>query len=328
MRRRHLLTMLGSAAVAGRVGLRSASAQLARPAHIGFIGPGHAPASKDFLDGFREGLEARGYADPMSVKLELLYAENALDRVPALVSELEARRVEVIVTHAAATRPVVTAPRATPVVYQFSADPVGAGLAPDLAHPGFNATGITLLMADVNVKRMELLREVIPGIRRVAVLGNSLHPGEQRERAVAADIARRLGLEINYLPFTNREELGRALDALQANPPEGVILFTDGFMVANRHRVFEVTMSRRIPVVSGWTLMAESGALFTYGPRQRDAYARVAHFVDRILKGAKPAELPIEQPSVLELIVNLDAARRLGIEIPATLLARADRVLE
>ena len=208
------------------------------------------------------------------------------------------------------------------------AQPVSAGIAADLAHPLFNATGVTLMLAELNGKRLELLQQLLPGLRHVGVLANALHPGLELERAVVDDKARQLGLRTSAHTTRNEAELDAALAALAATPPEALLVLSDGFVVQHRRKILDFALARRLPVISGWAVMADSGALCAYGPRLEEAYARVGYFVDRILKGAAASALPIEQPTILEFVVNLKTARQLGVAVPPSVLARADRVIE
>ena len=299
-----------------------------RVAKIGFVSALDQAGAADFTRALHEGLAARGYVEPRNLKLELLFADYYLDRIPALVEELEARRVNIIVTHAAATYDVVKHRRTVPVVYEFSADPISLGIATDLAHPLYNATGITLMMAEMNGKRLELLHEIAPQIRRVAVLANPLHPGMQFEWADLEAKAKQLGIQAVIFPIPSRAELERALAAIDADPPQAIVAFSDAFVVETRNDIINFALGRRLPVISGWAVMADSGALCTYGPRLVESYRRTAYFIDRILNGTKPDELPIEQPAVLELVVNLISAKTLGVTIPQAVLVRADRVIE
>ena len=219
MNRRHLLAFLGAAPTwAASIG--QAAAQTTQPPSIGFVSAGDEAAAADFLLPLREGLAALGRVEGRTIKIEPLYAHFAFDRVAALVEELERRGVSLIVTHGAAAPRAIRATRTVPVVYLVSSDPVSAGVAKDLAQPLFNATGITLLVAELNGKRLDLLREIAPEIRRIAVLANRSHPGEELERAFAEAKARQLGLEVAFFPFGNRAELDRAFAALDANLPE------------------------------------------------------------------------------------------------------------
>jgi putative tryptophan/tyrosine transport system substrate-binding protein len=324
MRRREFIAMLGGAMVA----LRTAAAEGAAPARIGFVSGGDERGARDFVAALRDGLALKGYREPDTMSLDLRFADYALERVPALVAELERRRANLIVTHAAATPLVVKGEHKVPIVYEFSADPVATGIAADLAHPLFNATGITLMRAELNGKRIELLHEIAPEMRRVAVIANPLHAGETRERSDLQAKATQLDIQITFFATPNSAELERALAAIGADLPQAIIAFSDGFVVENRDAIINFAASRRLPVVSGWAVMAKSGALCTYGPRLVESYRRTAYFVGRILKGAKPAELPIEQPTILELVINLRTAAVLGLAIPPAVLARADEVIE
>jgi ABC-type uncharacterized transport system substrate-binding protein len=324
MKRRDLFAVLGGAMVA----LRASAAVSAEAARVGFVSGGDEEGAVDFVAALRDGLAAEGYREPGTLSLECLYANYSLDRVPALVAELERRHVELIVTHAAATSIVVKGYRTVPVVYEFSADPVATGIAEDLAHPLFNATGVTLMKAELNSKRLEFLHEFAPEAHQVAVITNPLHAGEEREREELGAQAEQLGIHLAFFSTPNRAELDRALDAIAAAPPEALIAFSEGFVVENRDTIINFAMSHRLPLISGWAVMAKSGALLTYGPRLGESYRRTAYFVGRILKGTKPADLPIEQPTRFELIVNRKTADALGLTIPPSILARVDEVIE
>ena len=326
MKRREFLTFLGGAAVAWPVVARAQKDK--KLVYIGFISGLDRAGAAGFIDAFLQGLAAFGYVSPGTLKFDTLFADNALDRIPGLVDELERRNVDIIVTHAAATESVVRGHRTVPAVYEFSADPVSLGIATDLAHPLFNATGITLMLAELNSKRLELLHEIVPDLRRIAIIANPSHPGMELERRDSENKARQLGINISFFPTANRRELDHAFDAIAADLPQAMLVFSEGFVVENRHYILNFAMSRRIPVVSGWAVMAQSGAVCTYGPRLVESYRRVAYLVDRILHGAKPVELPIEQPTVLELVVNLKSAKILGLIIPPSVLAKADAVIE
>jgi ABC-type uncharacterized transport system substrate-binding protein len=263
MKRRDLLAVLGGAIVA----LPFSAAESAEPVRVGFVSGGDEKGAAAFVAALRDGLAAEGYHEPDTLALERLYADYSLERVPALVAELERRHVELIVTHAAATPIVVKGYRTVPVVYEFSADPVATGIAADLAHPFFNATGITLMKADLNSKRLEFLHEFAPDVRRVAVITNPLHAGEEREREDLGAQAEQLGIHLAFFSTPNRAELDRALDAIAAAPPQALIAFSEGFVVENRETIISFAMKHLLPLISGWAVMAKSGALLTYGPR-------------------------------------------------------------
>ena len=189
-------------------------------------------------------------------------------------------------------------------------------------------TGVTLMAVEFNGKRLELLQEIVPDLRRVAIVGNPEHPGAHLERAFSEETARRLDLAIEYLPTRTRDELTSVLSAISAHPPQAISLLADGFAIQNRQTIIDFAMRHRAPVISGWPIFARSGAVCTYGPRLTESYGRLAYYIDRILKGAKPDDLPIERPTKFEFVINLRTAKALGLTIPPSLLVRADEVIE
>jgi putative ABC transport system substrate-binding protein len=304
-------------------------ASAARQAHVGFISGGDEKGAETFVAAMRDGLRDLGYTDPRTIAFDRLYADYEIKKVPSLVAQLQSQGVDVIVTHAAATPIIVQdKKRSIPVVYEFSADPIEIGIATDLAHPLFNATGITLMKAELNSKRLEFLHELMPAVRRVAVIANPLHGGEANERADLSAKAAELEIKLEFFKTPNRPELDRALTAISTNRPDAIVAFSEGFVVENRELIIGLADRLKVPLVSGWAIMAKSGALFTYGPRLVESYRRTAYFIDRILKGKKPEDLPIERPTVLEFVLNLKTARSLGLQIPPTLMARADDTIE
>jgi putative ABC transport system substrate-binding protein len=213
-------------------------------------------------------------------------------------------------------------------VYVFSADPVLAGIADTLARPGRNMTGISVMSVELNGKRIELLREMMPRLDRIAILASPTHAGEELERNNSVEMAQRLGIKVQYFPTPTPADLHRALDSMPADPPQAIVVFPDPVTFSNRKQIVAFAGGLRIPVVSGWADYADAGALCTYGPKLAESYKRLAYYVDRILKGEKPAELPIERPTVFELVINLKTAKSLGLDVPPTVLGRADRVIE
>jgi putative tryptophan/tyrosine transport system substrate-binding protein len=215
-----------------------------------------------------------------------------------------------------------------PVVYVFSADPVLAGIADSLARPGRNMTGISVMSVELNGKRLELLREIMPQVKRIAIIASPTHAGEELERANSVEMAQKLEIAIQYFPTPSSSDLRRALTSLAVDPPEAIVVFPDPITFAGRREIIAFADTQRVPVVSAWADFAKAGALCTYGPRLVESYRRLAYYVDRILKGAKPSDLPIERPTVFELVINLKAGKALGLDILPSLLARADRVIE
>jgi putative ABC transport system substrate-binding protein len=324
MQRRPLLG--GAALLSLRPGLSSAQA-VVRPVRLGWLTAQNAASLAPYIEAVRRSLADLGYVEGRNLTLEFRYADGALSQVPALAADLERIPVDLIMAQGAAVPLVRDLALKLPVIYVFSGDPVSAGLAQTLSQPRGNMTGLTFMAAELNAKRLEMLREVIPKLRDVAVVANPEHPGAQWELADSQAAARRLGLRLKFYPTPSRDALTAALATIATTPVEAISLFADGFAIENRQRIIDFAMQRRIPVISGWPLFARSGALFTYGPRLIDSYRRLAYFVDRVLKGTRPADLPIERPATFELVLNRQTAQSLGISLPQALLLRADEVI-
>ena len=330
MKRRQFITLLGGAAAAWPL---AASAQVAaqggaKVARIGWLTAQQAASLTPYIAAMRSALAELGYVEGRNLLIEFRYGDDVIERVPELAAELVRQPVDLIVAQGAAAFEVRQLGLPVPVVFSMSADPVEAGFADSLARPRGNMTGVTLMAVELNGKRLELLQEIVPNLRRVAVLGNPEHPGARLERAFSDETAKRLDLTIDYRPSRTREELANVLDTIAAQPPQAISLLADGFAIQNRQVIFDFAMRQRIPVVSGWPIFARSGAICTYGPRQTESYRRLAYYIDRILKGANPADLPIERPTAFEFVVNQRTARTLGLTIPPSVLVRADEVIE
>jgi putative ABC transport system substrate-binding protein len=325
MRRREFIRVLGGAAAAWPL---VAHAQQPKVSRIGWLTTAPSADVNPFLEAFRAGLAAHGYTDGRNFTIAERYANGDIGGIPTLAEELTRLPVDLIATQGTATRLLLKVSTTVPVAYVFSADPVLAGLADSIARPGRNMTGITLMSAELNGKRLELLREILPQIDRVAILASPTHAGEELERTNSQEMAQKLGIRIQFFPTPNSAELRGAYASMAADPPQAIVVFPDPVTVVNRQQIIDFAGTLRIPVVSGWADFADSGALCTYGPRLTESYRRLAYYVDRILKGEKPAELPIERPTVFELVINLKAAGALGIEVKPALIARADRIIE
>jgi len=296
-------------------------------ARIGWLTAQRPPSLAPYVQAFREALADLGWAERRNLVLEFRYGDDDLARVPALAQELVSLPVDLIVAQGAAVYEISRLGLKVPVVYVYSGDPVVAGLAQALSKPLYNMTGLTFMAAELNEKRLELLREMVPGLRRVTLLANPEHPGEERERRISQDAARKLGLQVRYEPARTPEELDAALRRMAVDPPQAISLFADGFAVQNRAQIIGFGMRHRAPVISGWPVFADSGALASFGPRLVDSYRRLAAYADRVLKGARPSDLPIEQPTTFETILNLKTADALGLRIPEAVLLRADRLI-
>lgn len=278
---------------------------------------------------FREGLRELGYVEGRNLVIDAYWGEGSSERIEKLAVELVASKPDIIVTQGGpATHPVIRARATMPVVFGYSGDPVEAGVVSSLARPGSNFTGVSLLSFDLVGKRLELLKDVMPGLKQIAILTNPQHPGEQGELRASQAAAKALGLSFQYFQAENAAKLEDALAAILKSRSEAVDVFPDALMVRSSGRIAEFATKNRIPAISGWAQFAEGGNLMSYGPSLRDAYRRLATYVDKIAKGAKPADLPVERPTTVELVVNLKTARTLGIRIPQSILVRADRVIE
>jgi len=324
MRRREFIVGAGSA-VAWPVVARAQQPKIAR---LGWVTTGSAASVNPFLDALRGGLAAQGYIEGRNLTIAARYADGDIGATVPLAEELTRLPVDLIATQGTATRLLQKVSATVPIVYVFSADPVLGGIADSLARPGRDMTGITVMSIELNGKRLELLREIMPQLRRVAIIASPTHAGEELERANSAEMAQKLGVAVQYYPTPSPAELNRAYASMAADPPQAIVVYPDPVTFANRQQIVDFASSHRVPVVSGWADFAEAGALCTYGPRLAESYRRLAYYVDRILKGAKPSELPIERPTVFEFVINLKTAKTLGIEVSPTLLARADRVIE
>jgi len=300
----------------------------ANRAHIGWVTAQREASLAPFITSFRSGLTELGYHEGRNLVVDFRYGNDTIGQVPNLAAELARLHVDLLVVQGAAVPVVAKLGLPVPMVYVFSGDPVSAGLADSLSRPHANMTGLTLMAAELNGKRLELLQEIIPTLHRVAIVANPEHPGENLERAYSEDAGHRLGLATDYFPTRSVDELNHAFAAMAARPPQAISLFADGFAIENRERIIDFAMSLRVPLISGWPVFAQSGALFTYGPRLTESYRRLAYYVDRILQGAKPSDLPVERPTTFQLVINLRTAKALAVVIPPSILARADDVIE
>jgi putative ABC transport system substrate-binding protein len=324
MKRRTLLA--GASAVAFAPSGFAAQAT-ETPLRVGWVTAQTAASLAPFIVALRAGFAEMGYVEGRNLFIDFRYGDDSIDRIPDIVAELQRARIDVILAQGAAVPVISRLAVNVPVAYVFSGDPVSAGIAQSLARPGSNMTGLTFMAAELNGKRLEMLRQIVPNLKDVAIIANPEHPGSESERAYSNDAASQLGLKVSYFATRTPEELEARLVSMAASRAQAVAVFADGFAVANRRRIIDFASARKLPVISGWPVFADSGAVCSYGPRLADCYRRLASYVDRIVKGAKPAELPIERPTTFELVFNLKAARALGVSIPQPLLLRADRVI-
>jgi putative ABC transport system substrate-binding protein len=319
--RRAFLGLLGVALAPG-----SALAQAARTPHrIGWLSSEARP--DPFVDGFRDGLQKLGYVEGRDFVLELRYTSANLDALRAALDELVKARVAFIVSSGFAIQ-ATKAVQDTTVLFAISGDPVALGIARSLARPGGNFTGSTFMSLEVAGKRVALLKEAVPRIRTLAALSNINHPGEPAEHRATAEAAQAVGVKLVYARFAALTELDAALGGIREARPDAVIVFPDAPTVVNRAKLAQFAVSQNLPSMFGWSEYVDAGGLMSYGANTREAYVRLATYADRLLRGARAGELPIERPTRFELVVNLKTARALGITLPSPVLLAADRVIE
>ena len=327
MRRREFITLLGGAAAAWSLAAR---AQQPTMPVIGFLYHQSADPFAHRLRAFRQGLKETGYVEGENVAVEYRWAENQIDRLPELAAELVRRRVTVIVTPStAATLAVKAATTTIPIVFAAAEDPVRFGLVASLSRPGGNLTGINFFSAELVAKRLELVRELVPRAARVAVLIDpSIVASSERAQKEVEAAARALGLQIQVLNATNSREIDAAFAALVRERADALFVSPGGLFNGRRVQLGTMAARHAVPMTSATREIAEVGGLMSYGSNIADAWRQVGVYTGRILKGAKPAELPVVQASKFELIINAQTSRMLGLTVPATLLARADEVIE
>jgi putative ABC transport system substrate-binding protein len=325
MRRRDLLL---AAAASGFLSRRAGAQPPPRSARIGWLTAQRPASLVPFVQAFRTALAELGFVEGRNLTVDFRYADDDASKVAGLADELVRLPVDLIVVQGEAVLEIKSMPLPVPVVYAYSGDPVVAGLAESLARPRPNMTGLTYMAVELNGKRLELLREIAPSIRRVALLANPAYPGESGERADSVATAGRVGFDVRYVGARTADELKAAFGKMAADKAQAISLLADSFTVQNRGSIMAFANEQRIPVVSSWPVFAQAGALCTHGPRLADSYRRLAYYADRVLRGAKPADLPIEQPSTFKLVINLKTAKAINYAVPTGLARRADKVIE
>ena len=295
---------------------------------IGFLYAGNPSGVVARVKAFRDGLHEHGYVEGKNVVIETRYGEGRLDRVPALAAELVKIKVDVIVTGGPTdTKAAKDATTTVPIVMAQDSEPVGSGFVASLARPGGNITGLSTLSPEVSGKQLELLKEVVPKFSRVAILGNSTEPGNAETLKETQVAAAALKLENRYIELSQPERIESVFSEIRNGRVSALIVLRNPVASAHRKQIVEFVMKSRLPAIYVSPEWVESGGLMSYALDVGDNYRRAATYVDKILKGAKPAELPIEQPTKFELVINLKTAKQIGLTIPPNVLARADKVI-
>ena len=295
---------------------------------IGFLGGGSASANAGRVEAFRQGLRELGYVEGKNIVIEQRWAEGKLDRLAVLAAELVRLKVDIIVSAGpTVTRVAKEAAVTIPIVMGFDDDPVGSGFVASLARPGGNITGLSALSPELSGKQLELLKEIIPRLSRVTVVGSSVHPGTSQSIKEMELAAVAFKVQLQHVDVLEPKDIETAFGAASKGHADAVLVLTSVVTNSHRKQIVELAVKNRLPAIYYTAEWVETGGLMTYGASFTDLFRRAATYVDKILKGAKPADLPVEQPTKFELVINLKAARQIGLTIPPNVLARADKVI-
>jgi putative ABC transport system substrate-binding protein len=327
MRRREFITLIGGAAIAvPSAGLAQMQAKVRR---IGLLSPGPAIAdASPFGAPLIRGLAQRGYTLGGNLEFERRGADGHIERLPHLFDELVERKCDAVVTFGYPGALVAAQQSRLPAVAFAAGDPVSTGLVKSLAQPGGNLTGISDVSAELTPKRMELLKQVAPGLKRVAMLWNASDLGMTMRYRASESGATAMGISVQAVGVREPEDFGDAFTAMDREKPDAILMVTDSLTILNRKRVFEYASAHRLPAIFEFDWLVREGGLMSYAPDLDESFSRVADLIDRVLKGAKPADLPFEQPTRFKLVINLKTAKALDLTIPPSLLATADDVVE
>jgi putative tryptophan/tyrosine transport system substrate-binding protein len=306
-----------------------AEAQQAKVARIGFLGNSTSELEANLIGPFREGLRELGYIEGKNIAIEWRWAEGKYERFPGLIAELIGSKAELIVTAGTpASLAVKKATTTIPLVMIAVGDPVGSGLIASLAHSRGNVTGLTSISPELDGKRLELLREVVPNISHVAVMWNPTSPLQVVAEKATRAAAQPTGIRILSLGVHADEQFDHAFATIRKEKPGALLVLADRLFLHNRARIMEFAIHNRLPGVHAYVELVEAGGLMSYGPSYSGMHKRAAYYIDKILKGTNPADLPIEAPAKFELVVNIKAAKQIGVSIPPSVLYRADRVIK
>jgi putative ABC transport system substrate-binding protein len=310
------------------VGADAPAQQTTKIPRIGFLFSFSSAVNADRIEAFRQGLRELGYMEGKNIVIEFRSAEGKRERLSELAAELARLKVDVIISGGpAVTHPAKEATRTIPIVMAQDSDPVGNKFVATLARPGGNITGLSALAPEISGKRLDLLKEILPKLSRVAVFGTSTFPGNGQSLKETELAAGAVGVQIQYLDVRIPEDLETAFQQTTKRRPEAAVVLAGAVIFSQRTRVAGLAVKNRLPVIFPQSEYVDDGGLLSYAPNYPDLFRRAATYVDKILKGAKPADLPVEQPKKFEFIINLKAAKQIGLTIPPNVLARADRVI-
>jgi putative ABC transport system substrate-binding protein len=326
MRRRDFIAGLGGAAAAGAWPLDLRAQQARKLPTIGFLGAGTPAGWSGWTSAFVQRLRELGWIDGRTVAIEYRWAEGRTERFAEIAAEFVRLKVDVILS----VGPALAAKQATsviPIVFALAADPVASGFVDSLARPGGNITGLSIQSTDLAGKRLEVLGEIIPGLRRLAIMANTGSVTSMLEVNEVQAAAKKLGLDVVTVGIRNADDITSAFEAFK-DRAEALFVPAEPLANANRNRINALALEARLPTMFGFREYVDSGGLVSYGPNTPDLFRRAADFVDKILRGTKPADIPVEQPTKFELVINLKTAKAIGLNVPPTLLDRADEVIE
>lgn len=326
MNRRDTVLALLALSAAPRMTQAQQSGKVARVGWLGWIGGPGASANPVPLEAFRTGMHERGWIEGKNLFIEARVGTQREAR--NFATDLLRLKVDLIVAQGPMIFGARSAEGTVPMVFNINGDPVEAKLVASLARPGGNLTGITALSEELAGKRLELLKEAVPGVVRVAAIANQAHPGVQTELRESQAAAKRLGVKLQWLPVYSVADFDAAFAAVEREGAQALVAIPDNLINDRAKIIAEFAANRRIPTVSGWAEFSEAGNLMSYGPELRGFFRQIAVYADKLLRGARPADLPVEQPTKFELTVNLKTAKALGITIPQSVLIRTDRVIE
>ena len=324
MRRRDFITLLGSAAAAWPLAARAQPAKLPT---IGFLGASTPAAWSEWTAAFVQRLHELSWTEGRNIAIEYRWAEGRSERFTEIAAEFVRLKVDVIVTVGSAVAAAKQATSTIPIVFAIAVDPVGTGMVASLARPGGNVTGVSTQTTELPGKRIELLREIFPNLRRLAVIANVSYPGAVREVAEVRAVARKFGIDVDVLEIRRAEDIAPAFGTLK-DGTQALYVCADALTNANGARINTLALGARLPTSLPFRESIGAGGLMSYGAKTTDLFRHAGELVDKILKGAKPADLPVEQPTKFELVINLTTAKALGLTIPEAFLLRADEVIE
>jgi putative ABC transport system substrate-binding protein len=327
VRRREFITLLGGAAAPSLLWPLAARAQQAKVPTIGFLGASTPANWTPWTAGFLQRMRELGWTEGRTVAIEYRWAEGRSERFTEIAAEFVRLKVDVILTVGTAVAAAKQATSTIPIVFAIAVDPVGSGMVASLAHPGGNATGLSVQSTELAGKRIEVLREVLPNLRRLAIIADVSYSGSVLEAAEVQAAASKIGLDVDVLEIRHAQDIVSAFEALKSGA-QALYVCPDALVNANHARINTLALGARLPTIHAFREYLGAGGFMSYGVNNADMFRRAGDFVDKILKGTKPADLPVEQPTKFELVINLTTAKALGLRIPESFLLRVDEVIE